>query len=43
MEEEIWKDIKGFDNYQISNLCRVKNVKFNRFIKPLLDNNGYVC
>lgn len=43
MEEEIWKDIKGFDNYQISNLCRVKNVKFNRFVKPLLDKHGYTC
>lgn len=43
MEEEIWKDIEGFDNYQISNLCRVKNVKFNRFIKPLLGKHGYLC
>ena len=43
MEEEIWKEIEGFDNYQISNLCRVKNVKFNRFVKPLLDKHGYVC
>ena len=43
MEEEIWKDIEGFDNYQISNLCRVKNVKFNRFVKPLLGKHGYVC
>lgn len=42
MEKEIWKEIEGFDNYQISNLCRVKNIKFNRLVKPLLDNRGYI-
>ena len=42
MEEEIWKEIEGFDNYQISNLGRVKNIKFDRLVKPLLDNRGYI-
>ena len=31
MEEEIWKDIEGYEgSYQISNLGRVKNIKKNR-------------
>lgn len=42
MEEEIWKEIEWFDNYQISNLGRVKNIKFDRYVKPLLDNKGYL-
>lgn len=42
MEEEIWKEIEGFDNYQISSLGRVKNIKFDRYVKPLLDNKGYL-
>ena len=42
MEEEIWKEIEGFDNYQISNLGRVKNIKFDRYVKPLVGNRGYV-
>ena len=42
MTEEIWKEIEGFDNYKISNLGRVKNIKFDRLVKPLLDNKGYI-
>lgn len=42
MEKEFWKEIEGFDNYQISNLGRVKNIKFDRLVKPLLDNRGYI-
>ena len=42
MKEEIWKEIEGFDNYKISNLGRVKNIKFDRLVKPLLDNRGYI-
>ena len=42
MKEEIWKEIEGFDNYKISNLGRVKNIKFDRLVKPLLDNKGYI-
>ena len=42
MEKEFWKQIEGFDNYQISNIGRVKNIKFDRLVKPLLDNRGYI-
>lgn len=34
---EIWKDIKGYEGlYQVSNMGRVKNIKFNRLIKENL-------
>ena len=39
---EIFKtiNIEGFDNYQISNFGRLKNIKTNRFLNPRpLDNN----
>lgn len=41
--EEIWKDIKGYEGlYKVSNLGRVKNIKFNRFIKPFSAGIGYL-
>lgn len=47
MDEEIWKDIKGFENkYQISNLGRIKSLNFNNtnkkkiMIPKLKKNNG---
>lgn len=36
---EIWKDIKGYEDYKVSNLGRVKN-KHGRVI-ALVKNNGY--
>lgn len=31
MDEEIWKDIKGYDGkYQVSNLGRVRSFKYNK-------------
>lgn len=40
MEE--WKDIIGFDNYQISNYGNVRNNSTNRILKQTIDKNGYV-
>ncbi len=37
---EIWKNIKGFDNYEISNYGNVKNVKSGRTLK-LKVKSGY--
>ena len=38
MDEEIWKDVKGYEeNYQVSNLGKVRSVKFNK-IKILKQN-----
>lgn len=49
-ETEIWKDIKGFEGYQVSNLGRVKsleridargNKRKEKILKPQMLNNGY--
>ena len=42
--KEIFKDVIGFKgHYQVSNLGRVKSVKFNKekILKPGFDSNGY--
>lgn len=44
--EEIWKEIKGHNNYQISNLGRIKSLNYKRsqkerILKPSIFNNGY--
>ena len=37
--EEIWKDIKNYEGiYQISNFGRVKNIKKQKILKPLITN-----
>lgn len=33
LEGEIWKDIEGYPNYSISNLCRIKRKKYSFFSK----------
>lgn len=38
---EIFKDIKGYPNYQISNKGRVWNVRTQRMLKPSKKENGY--
>lgn len=47
MENEIWKKIKDYPNYQVSNLGNVKSLNYNgtkieRTLKPSLDINGYL-
>ena len=37
---EIWKEVKGFENYEVSNLGNVKNVITNRILKKDF-NKGY--
>jgi hypothetical protein len=41
---EIWKSINGYDDYQISNLGRVKSLKYNkeRILKPFSNSDGYL-
>ena len=39
--EEIYKGIKDFDNYSISNLGNVRNDKTGRIMKPQNKGNGY--
>ena len=38
---EIWKDIKGYPNYQISNLGRIWNCRTQRMLKPSVTPKGY--
>lgn len=46
---EVWKTVEGFENYEISNLGRVKiNLKYNKYrdyqhrlLNPSLDKDGY--
>lgn len=42
MKEEIWKVIEGYPNYEVSNLGRVRNIKFDRVRKPMIDKDGYL-
>lgn len=44
---EIWKPVKGFENYEVSNLGQVKSLNYNRtkgtkILKPGMDTNGYL-
>jgi hypothetical protein len=44
MEKEIWKKVEGFEDYQVSNLGKVKSLKFGKgkILKPCVDNTGYL-
>ncbi len=40
--QEVWKDIEGYEGYyQVSNLGRVKGLKFKRLLKLYCDSYGY--
>ena len=39
--EEIYRTIVGYENYKVSNFGNVKNIKFNRMLKPQIDGHGY--
>lgn len=38
---EIWKDIKGYPGYQISNMGRIWSIKSNNYLSPWKNNSGY--
>ncbi len=38
---EIWKNIEGFEDYQISNMGNVKNIKKNTIKKSYMNRYGY--
>lgn len=39
-ENEIWKVVKGFDNYLISNYSRIKRIDNNLIMKPEIITSG---
>ena len=38
---EAWRTISDFENYQISNMGRVKNIKTEKILKPSIGYRGY--
>lgn len=47
MNNEIWKNIEGYPNYQVSNMGRVKSLNYNhtkkeKILKPHNTGNGYL-
>lgn len=40
MRKEVWHDIEDFPSYQISNLGRIYNVKFDRIMSTSMNNYG---
>ena len=45
INEEVWKDVDNFPNYEVSNLGQIRNKKTNRILKPATTKHGYqiVC
>ena len=41
-EVETFVEIEGFENYEVSNLGKVRNIKSGRILKPYLNHNGYL-
>ena len=39
---ENWKAIPGWENYEVSDFGRVRNVKFGRILKPFKNTKGYL-
>jgi hypothetical protein len=42
MNNEIWKSIENFNNYEISAFGNIRNVITNKNLKPYLNNQGYL-
>ena len=41
-EVETFVKIEGFENYEVSNLGKVRNIKSGRILKPVLGRGGYL-
>ena len=39
--DELWKPICNYSNYEVSNLGRIKNIKFNRILNGTINPYGY--
>ncbi|AFE88048.1 putative HNH endonuclease [Lactococcus phage ASCC531] len=42
IEVETFVKIEGFENYEVSNLGKVRNIKSGRILKPSLIQSGYL-
>lgn len=42
MELEVWRPVKDWDWYEVSNLGRVRSLKSNKILKPIEDAWGYL-
>ena len=40
-EEEIWRDIDGYDKYMVSSKGRVINKASGKILKPSVEGSGY--
>ena len=40
--DEIWVEVSGWPNYEVSNLGRVRNIKTGKILKQYPQNSGYV-
>jgi hypothetical protein len=40
---EEWRDINGYDNYQVSNLGRVQNTTSGHVMKLMINTTRYLC
>ena len=40
---EVWKEVKDYPSYEVSNYGRVRNVKTGLIRKAYKSNNGYAC
>ena len=40
--QEIWKSIEGYENYEVSTLGNVKNIKTGKLLKPRPAHHGYL-
>lgn len=43
MIKEKWKQVKGFNGYQISNYGKVFSTKTNKYLKLQMNKDGYMC
>ena len=41
LKYEMWLPIKNFPNYQVSTFGKIKNIKTNRQMEPMYNNDGY--
>ena len=41
MQLEEWKEIEGYENYEISTMGRVRNITKNKILSPAVNDKDY--